>query len=94
LLGERPVVHVADEGAGIPDALLGRLFDRHVGSPSGGGVGLALARTLVESDAGRLELVQARPPIFELYLVADRDERESRRGQGTPAAGRGRTGPG
>jgi DNA-binding response OmpR family regulator len=26
---------------------------------------------LIEPDGGRLELVQARPPLLELYLVAD-----------------------
>jgi signal transduction histidine kinase len=67
-LGERPVVRIADQGAGIPDALLGRLFDRHLGSSAGSGIGLA--RTLVESDGGRLELIQARPATFELYLRA------------------------
>jgi signal transduction histidine kinase len=64
------VVRIADQGAGIPDALLGRLFDRYLGSSAGGGVGLALARALIESDGGRLELIQARPATFEFYLRA------------------------
>ena len=36
---------------------------------SGGtGLGLALARDLAESNGGRLELIQAQPAIFALFL--------------------------
>src|SRR5699024_4183030 len=56
------VVEVADEGAGIDAELGAQIFERSVSgrSSSGTGVGLALARTLVEDDGGRLELLTER----------------------------------
>ena len=35
---------------------------------TGTGLGLALARDLAESNGGRLELIQAQPAIFALFL--------------------------
>lgn len=62
------VVEVGDEGAGVPDDLAPRIFERHVTSGSGTGLGLALARDLASSDGGRLELAQRRPAVFALFL--------------------------
>jgi signal transduction histidine kinase len=39
-----------------------------VSGRKGTGLGLYLARTLADADAGRLELVQARPATFALFL--------------------------
>lgn len=63
------VVEVTDEGAGVPDDLAPRIFEREVTSGRGSGLGLALARDLVAADGGRLELSQRRPPVFQVFLA-------------------------
>jgi len=63
------LVEVTDEGGGVAPELVPRLFERGVTGPDGGtGIGLALARALVEADGGRLELRQPRPPIFVAFV--------------------------
>jgi signal transduction histidine kinase len=57
--GERDVVFsVTDTGAGIPAADLTRLFDRfwqaRTGERRGAGLGLAIARGIVEAHGGRI----------------------------------------
>jgi len=64
------VLEVTDEGPGVPIALAGQLFERAVSGRRGTGLGLSVARALAESDGGRLELVQRRPPVFALFLSA------------------------
>ncbi|HMA46844.1 MAG TPA: HAMP domain-containing sensor histidine kinase [Frankiaceae bacterium] len=68
--GRRVRLSVSDEGPGIPDELVPRLFDRAVSGAEGTGIGLALARALVEADRGQLELARARPPLFAVVLPA------------------------
>jgi signal transduction histidine kinase len=63
---------VSDAGAGIPEELVPHVFDRGVSVGSSTGIGLALARALVEADGGRLELSRARPPVFTIFLPAAR----------------------
>lgn len=62
------VVEVADGGVGVPDELAGHIFERGVSGGGSTGVGLALARALVDADGGRLELSTARPATFAVYL--------------------------
>lgn len=64
------VVEVADEGQGVSDELAPSIFDRHVTSGKGTGIGLGLARDLVAADGGRLELAQRRPAVFAIFLAA------------------------
>ena len=63
------VVEVSDEGAGVPDELAPRIFERGTTSGAGTGLGLALARDLAAADGGRLELAQRRPAVFALFLA-------------------------
>ncbi|MGH3624578.1 MAG: sensor histidine kinase, partial [Sciscionella sp.] len=62
------VVEVADAGAGVPDDLAAHVFERGVSGGGSTGVGLALARALVDADGGRLELSTARPATFAVFL--------------------------
>jgi signal transduction histidine kinase len=67
------VVEVSDDGVGVDADLVPRLFERGVSGTGSTGVGLALARALVEADGGRLELRRASPPLFAVFLSrADR----------------------
>ena len=66
------LIEVADTGPGVPEELVPHVFDRGVSVGSSTGLGLALARALVEADGGRLELSRARPPIFTIFLPVAR----------------------
>lgn len=63
------VVDVSDEGEGVADELRSRIFERSFSGSSSTGLGLSLARDLVEADGGRLELSQVRPPVFSIFLT-------------------------
>jgi len=63
------VIEVRDEGTGVPAELAPRIFERSVsGSPTGTGLGLALARTIAAADGGQVVLVRPRPAVFALFL--------------------------
>ncbi|GAA2339106.1 ATP-binding protein [Saccharopolyspora halophila] len=66
--GGTVIIEVSDAGPGVPDALVPHVFERGFSGHGSTGVGLALARALVEADGGRLELSQARPAMFEVFL--------------------------
>ena len=68
------LVEVTDAGAGVPEELVPHVFERGVSGRSSTGLGLALARALVEADGGRLELSRARPPVFTVFLLEARAE--------------------
>ncbi|GIH22003.1 two-component sensor histidine kinase [Acrocarpospora phusangensis] len=62
------VIEVADQGPGVPEKIRNRVFERNVTGGRGTGLGLTLARSLVVSDGGRLELVKPRPATFAIFL--------------------------
>ncbi|RDI64273.1 sensor histidine kinase [Nocardia pseudobrasiliensis] len=61
-------VEIADEGEGVSDDLAPHIFDRGFSGAGSTGVGLALARALIEADGGRLELQRRRPALFAVFL--------------------------
>jgi signal transduction histidine kinase len=69
-------LRVEDHGAGIPDGAEEEIFRRGSSLAGGTGIGLDLARALVESDRGRLVLARRRPAAFEirLHTAAGADE--------------------
>jgi signal transduction histidine kinase len=66
--GDHGHLTVEDQGPGIDPEAGTRLFDRRVAGEGGHGIGLALARTLVQADGGRLDLVRASPASFRITL--------------------------
>ncbi|EOM75399.1 sensor histidine kinase [Rhodococcus rhodnii] len=66
-------VEVADDGEGVSDDLAPHIFDRGFSGAGSTGVGLALARALIEADGGRLELQRRRPALFAIFLPTERD---------------------
>lgn len=56
----RALLWVADDGPGVPAEIAERIFDLHVSTkPDGSGIGLHVARTVVERHGGRLRLAPA-----------------------------------
>ncbi|WP_037677169.1 ATP-binding protein [Streptomyces griseus] len=68
VIGNQAVVEVTDEGPGVPADLGARIFERTISGRNSTGIGLAVARDLAEADGGRLEMLQAQPPVFGLFL--------------------------
>ncbi len=70
--GDTVVIEVSDTGAGVPDELAEHIFERGVSGGGSTGLGLALARALIDSDGGRLELSVKRPATFTVFLPVPR----------------------
>jgi signal transduction histidine kinase len=66
--GDHGQVTVEDQGPGIAPADCAGLFERRSGTAPAHGIGLPLARTLVQADGGRLDLVRAAPAAFRITL--------------------------
>ncbi|MFI6940185.1 ATP-binding protein [Streptomyces sp. NPDC050418] len=66
--GNQIVIEVTDEGPGVTPELGTRIFERAISGRNSTGIGLAVARDLAEADGGRLEMLQAQPPVFGLFL--------------------------
>lgn len=61
-------VEVTDQGSGVDNDLAPHIFDRGFSGAGSTGVGLALARALIEADGGRLELQRRTPALFAVFL--------------------------
>ena len=72
-LGSADVVRIAvsDEGEGVPDEMAAEIFRRGFSGTQGTGLGLSLARALIEADGGRLDLSSRRPPVFAVIAPVD-----------------------
>ncbi|MFC8201005.1 ATP-binding protein [Streptomyces sp. NPDC060006] len=81
--GNQAVIEVTDEGAGVPADLGARIFERAISGRNSTGIGLAVARDLAEADGGRLEMLQAQPPVFGLFLSRTQLKRSQDGGEPT-----------
>jgi signal transduction histidine kinase len=81
------VVEVSDNGDGVPSELAPHVFDRGVSGAASTGVGLALARALIEADGGRLELARTRPAVFAVFLPMPRTDQVVAAPRPLPATG-------
>jgi signal transduction histidine kinase len=75
--GKRVLIHVADNGPGIPEKVRERLFQPFAGTarPGGSGLGLVISRELARAHGGELSLVSsgAQGTTFRIE-IPDREE--------------------
>jgi signal transduction histidine kinase len=67
----RTVLSVADEGPGVAPGSERMIFQRGGSAAGGTGVGLHLARSLVEAENARLRVANGRPATFEIVFASD-----------------------
>lgn len=63
-------IDVSDEGKGMTEDEASQIFRRGFSTHDSTGIGLALAKSLVETDGGWIQLTQNSPPIFTIGLPA------------------------
>ncbi|AYD90278.1 sensor histidine kinase [Actinomyces sp. 2119] len=68
--GHGVFIDVADQGEGVAEDIAQHVFERNVSGHGSTGVGLALAKDLVEADGGRIELSRRCPAVFSVLLNA------------------------
>ena len=66
----RVEVGIDDAGPGVDPSIRRRLFDPAAATPDGHGIGLPLARLLVEAEGGSLDLVDPDTAAFRIRLAA------------------------
>jgi signal transduction histidine kinase len=64
----RAILEVGDSGDGVPSGMEDEIFLRNVSTMGSTGLGLPLARALVETDGSRLELAEAQPARFQIIV--------------------------
>ena len=69
----RVEVVVSDAGGGVEPSVRPRLFDPAAVTPEGHGIGLPLARMLVDAEGGSLDLVDPDSAMFRILLPAADD---------------------
>ena len=67
-VGSVGIIEVTDEGPGISVGMEDVIFTRNVSTAGRSGVGLHLARTLMQAHGARLELTRSRPPTLRVFL--------------------------
>lgn len=67
------VIEVSDEGEGIEEDHASQVFTRGFSTHNSTGIGLALAKSLVETDGGWIRLQQNSPPVFAIGLTTVKD---------------------
>ena len=63
---------MGDEGVGIPDGVQREIFERGSSLNGGTGIGLHLARALVEAEDGRLVLARRLPAVRDTAATGER----------------------
>ncbi|QPK93878.1 HAMP domain-containing histidine kinase [Actinomyces sp. zg-332] len=63
------MIEVRDEGQGIDEKIADRVFEKHFSGHGSSGLGLSIAKDLVEADGARIELANLKPPVFRISLT-------------------------
>ncbi|MDO5747310.1 MAG: HAMP domain-containing sensor histidine kinase [Actinomycetaceae bacterium] len=63
-------IDVSDQGRGMTEEQVDKVFQRGYSTHGSTGIGLALAKDLIEADGGWIRVEQASPPIFRIGLSA------------------------
>ncbi len=66
--GQTMRIVVSDSGDGVGDEIATEIFRRGFSGKGSSGVGLSLARALVEADGGRLDLLERIPATFAIFV--------------------------
>ncbi len=68
--GKWAVCRITDNGKGIPDEIKPRIFEKGFSTAGGTGMGLFIAKLLVEAYGGKIEVKDNKPSgaIFEIWL--------------------------
>jgi signal transduction histidine kinase len=69
-VGDRVELTVGDGGPGVAPAARASLFDPEAATPDGHGIGLPLARLLIDAEGGTLDLVDPERATFRIRLPA------------------------
>lgn len=67
--GKGAVIEVRDEGEGVSSEIAERIFEKGFSGHGSSGLGLSIAKDLVEADGGRIELANLTPPVFRISLT-------------------------